>query len=114
MAVVLQQIPVQQSAVCLEVVVKMVSAFQSIQHAIEIKIAKRNNFVMVNNVWINARLLNVQMALFVNMENVFHYAANLYVLLDSNVFKENANQSVVFAEKMKIVKKIRYVTEVFV
>lgn len=54
------------------------------------------------------------MALFANMENVFHYAVNFYVLLDSNVFKENANQSAVFADKMKIAKKIIYVSEVFV
>ena len=92
----------------------MGSAFQYIQHANEIKIAKRINFVMVTNVQINARLSNVQMALFANMENVFHYAVNLYALLDSNVFKENANQSAVFAEKMKIAKKIIYVSEVFV
>jgi hypothetical protein len=56
-------------------------------------------------------LSDVQVALFVSMEDVFHYAVKLFVQLDLNVLMVNVKLNMGIVEKMINVRVIKSVSE---
>jgi hypothetical protein len=89
----------------------MVSVFQYIQLVLLIQIVKINKYVRLINVLINVVLSDVQVALFVSMEDVFHYAVKLFVQLDLNVLMVNVKLNMGIVEKMINVRVIKSVSE---
>ncbi len=87
----------------------MVNVFQYIQLVLLIQIVKINKYVRLINVLINVVLLDVQVVLFVSMENVFHYVVKLFVQLDLNVLMVNVKLNMDIVEKMINVRVIKFV-----
>jgi|JI102314A1RNA_FD_contig_81_1205458_length_2298_multi_10_in_0_out_0_3 hypothetical protein len=87
----------------------MVNVFQYIQLVLLIQIVKINKYVRLINVLINVVLLDVQVVLFVSMENVFHYVVKLFVQLDLNVLMANVKLNMDIVEKMINVRVIKFV-----